>query len=819
MQISYKWLKDYVSFDLSPEELSVLLTDCGLEVEAMEKFESIPGGLEGVVTGKVISCKSHPNADKLSLAVVDTGQKDLLPIVCGAPNVKEGQSVLVATVGAKLHTPKGVMEIRKAKIRGEASEGMICAEDELGLGDSHEGIMVLPQGTPAGIPASEYFNVETDWIYEIGLTPNRIDAASHIGVARDVAAVLNHQDKNSKYKVIWPDVSGLNLATNTYPVDVRIEDNEACPRYSSLTIDGVKVGESPLWLKNRLKAIGQKPINNIVDITNYVLHETGQPLHAFDLKEVKGNMVIVKKPSRGTLFETLDGEKLELTGEDLMICNQEDAMCMAGILGGINSGVTNSTTGVFLESACFDPVSIRKSAKYHGLNTDASFRFERGSDPEVTVHALKRAAGMIREIAGGEITSDVSDLYPGKREAVEVTLSHEKLNTIAGKKFKAAEVRGILNDLDFKVLSDNERGFRLKVPRYRVDVTRDADVIEEVLRIYGYNNIDVPDKMHSSIVINPKPDKEQLQNTVSDLLAARGFNEIMNNSLTKSVYYEADGFDPMRSVKIQNPLSQDLNIMRQSLLFGGLETIAYNRNRKVRDMKLFELGNIYEREKKAEGKDPLGGISERSVLALFMTGRRQPENWRSGEEMVDFFDLKEAVLAVFERLGIDGDIQIKEPEGNNEIFSYSSGIFLEEKQLALLGLLSPPVLKRTGIKEEVYYASVEWDELLSLVAGNLLLYREVPRYPEVRRDLALLVDNSVSFDRIRQLAAGMEKRILKEVNLFDVYQDDDKLGKNKKSYAVSFVFQDKDRTLTDEEVDRVMEKLLGAYESIGASIR
>lgn len=819
MQISYNWLKNYVKFGLSPEDLSVLLTDCGLEVEALEKFESIPGGLAGVVTGKIVSCSPHPNADKLSLAVVETGKKDPLPIVCGAPNVKEGQTVLVATVGSKLHTPNGVMEIRKAKIRGEVSEGMICAEDELGLGDSHEGIMVLPEDTPAGMPASEYFKVETDWVYEIGLTPNRIDAASHIGAARDVAAVLNHQNKKKAFRVEWPDVSSFSPAGNKLPVEVDILDTAACPRYSSLTIDGVRVGESPDWLKNRLKAIGLKPINNIVDITNFVLHETGQPLHAFDLNKVKGNRVVVKKPPKGTHFETLDGEKLELTGADLMICNEEEAMCMAGILGGINSGVTGDTSGIFLESACFDAVSIRKSARYHGLNTDASFRFERGSDPEMTVFALKRAAEMIRDIAGGEISSEISDLYPGRKGNIEIELSYARLNMLAGKDLSPKEVRGILEDLDFEVLKQSETGLMLSVPGYRVDVTRDADVIEEVLRIYGYNNIEVPGKMHSSIVISPKPDNEQLQNIISDLFSSRGFSEIMNNSLTKAVYYEADGFNPASSVIIQNPLSQDLSIMRQSLLFGGLETIAYNRNRKIPDMKLYEFGNVYSRDAGISSEDPLNDITEKKVLALFLTGRLQPENWRSEEKMVDFFDLKESVNTVFSRLGIDPQtLENKDLTGRDSIYAYSTALFSDRKKIAQLGLVSAAVLKKFGIREDVYYASLEWDKIVGAASVARLLYNEVPRFPEVRRDLALLMEAPVSFSEIEEIAYKTEKRILKEVNLFDVYQDE-KLGKGKKSYAVSFVFRDDERTLTDAEVDKVMEKLVSAFGSIGAYVR
>lgn len=819
MHISYNWLKSYVNTGKSPEELSVLLTDCGLEVEGLEKREAVPGGLKGVVVGKVLSAVQHPNADRLVLTSVDAGVNDPLSIVCGAPNVREGQKVLVATVGTTLYSDKGPFEIKKAKIRGERSEGMICAEDELGLGDSHEGIMVLPEDAPVGMPAVEYFSLEEDWLYEIGLTPNRIDAASHIGVARDVVAVLNHQQSNRAHKVLWPDVSGFSPDNDQLQVDVSIEDPEACPRYSSLTLSGVQVQDSPDWLKQRLLSIGLKPVNNVVDVTNFVLHEVGQPLHAFDMATIPGKKVIVRKPSKGTAFETLEGEKLELTGDDLMICNEKDPMCMGGILGGVNSGVTETTTDVFLESACFNPVTIRKSSRHHGLKTEASFRFERGSDPEMTVFALKRAALLIREVAGGTISSPVNDVFPGKPERPQVELNFHHLSTLIGKTLTPEEVRGILEDLDFEIISEGNAGFHLSVPLYRVDVTRPADVIEEVLRIYGYNNVEVPSKMRSSIVISPKPDNEQLQNVVADLLSSRGFNEIMNNSLTRAAYYEHDGFEAGQSVSLVNPLSQDLNVMRQSLLFGGLEVIRYNQNRRVEDLKLYEFGNVYSRDAGGNPVKPLDSYSERLVLGLFMSGRRQPENWHEPFPAADFFDLKNAIYAVLQRLGVNKDgLQVKQQEGPAP-FAYSMNVFAGDDRIVTLGMLDKKTVQAFDLKDEVFYGVIEWETLLPRFAAQKLLYEEVPRYPEVRRDLALLIDREVSFAEIETIAFDTGKKLLRDVNLFDVYQDE-KLGRNKKSYAVSFTLLDKERTLRDKDVDKVMNKLTKAFEQkLGASIR
>ena len=819
MLISYHWLKSYLDFTEGPEEVSNILTDCGLEVESLHRYESVPGGLAGVVTGQVLSCKAHPNADKLTLTMVDVGSEEPLPIVCGAPNVAEGQKVLVAMVGSTLYPGGKALTIKKAKIRGELSEGMICAEDELGMGDSHEGIMVLPAVTPVGIPAAAYFELTDDWVFEVGLTPNRIDAASHTGVARDLAAVLNHVNKEKGYLLQWPDVAGFAPDRVDKEVPVTIEDPEACPRYSSLTISGIRVKDSPAWLQDRLKAIGLKPINNVVDATNFVLHELGQPLHAFDLEAVTGNQVIVKKSPRGTEFVTLDEETLELSGEDLMICNADEPMCMGGILGGVHSGVTARTSAIFLESACFSPVSIRRSAKLHNLKTDASFRFERGSDPEMTVFALKRAALLIKELAGGYISSDVHDVYPRPVKPVELELAYERVNGLIGQPITPKEVKGILADLDFEILSESKKGLHLRVPPYRVDVTRDADVIEEILRIYGYNQVDVPPKMHTSMGVSPKPDKEHLQNVVSDMLSSRGFHEIMNNSLTRAAYYQDMGFDPKRSVNIQNPLSQDLNVMRQCLLFGGLETLAYNVNRKVSDMKLYEFGNVYQLATGDAPPGPLPGYRERMVLALFLTGRSQPETWRGGDQDHDFFDLKQAVYAVLQRMGLNGQDLRAEDAGEDPRFAYALDLYAGKQFVVRMGQLSKALLKRADMKGDVFYGMMEWDALVTLAGKQEILYREVPRYPEVRRDLALLLDRSVPFSRIEEIARKVEKKLLRSVGLFDVYQDD-KLGKDKKSYAVSFVFQHEEKTLTDKEVDKVMEKLTKAYEQqLAATLR
>ena len=657
MKISYNWLKQYLEFDLSPEELSELLTDCGLEVEGLEKWQSVKGGLEGVVIGEVKTCEKHPNADKLSVTTVDVGGEHLLPIVCGAPNVASGQKVVVATVGTKLYNNDEVFEIKKAKLRGEPSEGMICAEDELGLGTSHDGIMVLDSNVKTGTPAKEYFKIEEDYVYEIGLTPNRTDAMSHIGVARDIKAVLDNKDlinnKNSNRILNLPEINNFKTENTNLDIDVVVEDIDACPRYTGVTIQGIEVKESPDWLKNRLNAIGVRPINNIVDITNYVLHETGQPLHAFDAEEIIGDKVVVKKMPKGSKFITLDEEERELTGDDLMICNTKEGMCIGGVFGGIKSGVTEKTKNIFLESAYFDPVHIRKTSKNHDLQTDASFRFERGVDPEVTVFALKRAAQLIKEITGGSISSEVKDFYPNPMQKVEIVVSWKNIDRLIGKVIEQDVIKNILNSLEFDILSEEKNGLKLKVPFYRTDVTREADVIEEILRVYGYNNIEIPSKQNSSISHSIKPDREKLLDIAMNYLSNNSFSEIMVNSLTKSDYYENNqGFDKDKSVNIFNPLSRDLSVMRQTLLFGGLETIVYNINRKNYDLKLFEYGNTYSIADKTSD-DVTKKFNEANKLSMFVTGRKEKESWYTGDKEVDFNFLKALSYNLLQRLGIE----------------------------------------------------------------------------------------------------------------------------------------------------------------------
>ncbi len=818
MKISYQWLKAYAGFAANPEAIAVLLTDCGLEVEALEKRETVPGGLRGVYVAEVISCSKHPDANKLWLTRVDAGQGAVVPVVCGAPNVKAGQKVLLATPGTSLHTPQGPITIKKARIRGQDSEGMICAEDELGMGVSHDGIMVLDPATPVGMTAASYFGLEEDWIFEIGLTPNRIDAASHFGVARDLVAVINHQAQKKQLSLQAPDVEPFAVDNTSRQIPVIIEDAEACPRYSGLTISGIDVKPSPAWLKNRLMSIGLKPINNVVDATNFVLHELGQPLHAFDAEMITGDKVIIKKSPRGTVFETLDREKLELSGNDLMICHEDGPMCMAGILGGIDSGVTEQTKNIFLECACFDPVTIRKSANYHGLNTDASFRFERGADPDITVYALKRAAMLIKEIAGGAISSEVVDHYPGKKAPRIIQLSVPECCNLIGKQIPVNEMIGILRSLDFIILQESDDTLTLSVPGYRVDVSRQADVVEEILRIYGYNHVEIPHKLSSSIVLSPKPDKEGLQHRVSDLLTARGFYEIMNNSLSRASYYALKGFEPDRCVGMLNPLSQDLNVLRQSMLFGGLETIAYNQNRKVQDMRLYEFGNVYRKTGKQDAKKPLKAYEEQMMLAMFMTGKRHPENWLTQDEPTGFFDMKAAVMSVLHSFGLE-EKQLQQLPVEDPLFDSCLSLDYGQASLARLGSLSDHLLKPFDIKQKVYYAEINWEGLIRLSSKQKLLYRDIPRFPEVRRDLALLVHAGLAFADIEKLAYKTETRLLKDVRLFDVYQDE-KLGQDKKSYAVAFTLLDEKKTLTDKEIDKTMERLARAFEQeLHATIR
>lgn len=822
MKISYNWLKEYISIDLDPHEVAEVLTSVGLEVEDVIEWESVKGGLKGFVIGEVLSCERHPNADKLSVTTVHIGNGTVLPIVCGASNVAAGQKVVVATPGTMIHKGQESFEIRKAKIRGEVSEGMICAEDEIGLGDSHEGIMVLPEETITGTKASDYFGVEHDIVFEIGLTPNRSDAASHIGVARDLVAALNFRAGTNKYKLNMPETSETTPAQALTGIVVAVEDAISCPRYSGITLSGLRVGPSPQWLQNRLLAIGIRPINNVVDITNFVMFETGQPLHAFDAQAIEGNQVIIRKLPENTLFVTLDGIERKLSADDLMICNRNEPMCIAGVFGGLKSGVSQDTTSIFLESACFDSRSVRRTSRHHSLQTDASFRFERGSDPEITVYALKRAAGFLLEIAGGYVSSPISDIYPGEVKPAQVRLEYSYVHKMAGQTIEPGLIKSILSDLEISVLHEDKDGIEVKVPAFKTDVTRPADLVEEILRIYGYDNIHIPEKINASVQPQIGVDKDMLQNKIADMLASNGFFELMNNSLTRSAYSSLQG--PAREneqVFVLNPLSSELDVMRQSLLFGGLETIAFNQNRKLSDMKLFEIGKTYrfiENSRTKPDSNPLQPYKEEFRLDLFLTGQRFTESWRNKTEPFDFYDLRFYVDAVFHRLGIDATHYVLE-EANDNWFDYGLHYVAGGNCLASFGKLKTHIAKAFDIKKDVFYATLAWETLIHMSGSSKTLYREVPKFPAVRRDLALVLDKQVTFDNVRKTAWETEPGILREVNLFDVYEGD-KIPEGKKSYAVSFILLDRDKTLTDKVIDQVMGKLLRQFEQrLGASLR
>ncbi len=826
MKISYNWLKEYVQTDLSVEQVGILLTDCGLEVESIEKFETVKGGLVGMVIGEVKTKEKHPDADRLNITTVDIGTGTLLNIVCGAANVEAGQKVVVATIGAMLYPTTGEpFEIKKSKIRGAVSEGMICAEDEIGLGYSHAGIMVLEPSAKIGTPANEYFKLDEDFTLEIGLTPNRADATSHVGVARDLVAVMNcvsamqGSESPDLKSLLLPNVNSFAVDTNDSKIEVVVEDSIACPRYSGLSINNIRVGDSPDWLKNRLKAIGIRSINNIVDATNYVLHELGQPMHAFDADKIQGGLpagqagkVIVKKLVDKTKFKTLDEVERELSSEDLMICDANGGMCIAGVFGGIESGVTAETKNIFLESAYFNSTSVRKSSKRHGLKTDASFRYERGADPNITVFALKRAALLIKEIAGGEISSDVIDIYPKKIENFKVPFSFEKCDQLIGKHIDLEIIKNIITSLGIEIEHEGHDALLLSVPPFKVDVTREQDVIEEVLRIYGYNNIEIPTVLNSSLSFAEKPDKEKIQNVVSELLTNNGFSEMMCLSLTKGEYAgKLKSLSEDRSVAMMNPLSSDLNVLRQTLLFSGLETIAYNQNRKNADLKLYEFGKTYIAIKGETTK-----YIESKHLSIFITGRKQEESWNGKSEQVNLYTLKGFVTAVLGRLGIT---DVKLAELNNDVYSQSATVNWNKKSLVEFGAVSKSVLKSMDIKQEVFYADFNWDLIIEAVKKTHVMYTEVPKFPEVRRDLALLIDKAIQFEQLEQLAFQSEKNILKNVNLFDVYEGD-KLPAGKKSYALSFILQDEAATLTDKQIEKIMEKLMKTYqEKVGAEIR
>lgn len=815
MKISYNWLRQYIQTDLPAQDVSEILTNIGLEVEGLESVQSVKGGLEGVVIGEVLSCEKHPDADKLTVCQVDLGEGEAVQIVCGAPNVAKGQKVPVATVGSTLYPDDEGFTIKKAKIRGVQSMGMICAEDELGLGNSHEGIMVLSPDASAGTPAADYFEVEKDEVFEIGLTPNRIDGASHLGVARDLAAYLSQE---AKVQVHLPSLETFQIDNEDLFIPVEIEEKAGCKRYSGLTISGISVSESPAWLQNRLRSIGQTPINNVVDITNFVLHECGQPLHAFDAAEVSGNKVVVNTMPEGTPFVTLDEQERKLLATDLVISNDTEAMCIAGVFGGIKSGVTERTRAIFLESACFDPVYIRKSAKHHLLNTDASFRFERGSDPNMTVWALKRAAMLIKSIAGGNISSQVVDVYPEPVEHFRVEISYAHVNRLIGNEISPDTIQSILTSLEIEVEQRSDKGMILRVPPYRVDVKREADVIEEILRIYGFNKVETGTSLRSTLSHSGKPDKEKVINLCSDLLTANGFFEMKSNSLTRSSYYDQEDSQDPAAVRIFNPLSQDLSLMRQNLLFGGLEAVAYNINRKNPDLKLYEYGNCYFLKENIKAEDPLEKYEEELHMGLYLSGKVLSGNWVRKPVEASFQEMKTWVETLLLKLGIDPvrlDIKGSENPSLEEGLVY----LWQEKQLVEFGGVKTTVLKNFDIKQAVFAAEFNWDLVLDLLRQHRILFEPLPRFQVVNRDFSLMLDRQVTFESLRALAFKTEKKLLKKVSLFDVYEGD-KIEEGKKSYALSFTLLDKDKTLTDKQIDKTMLRIARAFESeLGASVR
>ncbi|MBP9793918.1 MAG: phenylalanine--tRNA ligase subunit beta [Flavobacterium sp.] len=808
MKISYNWLKQFIKTDWTAETAEALLTDLGLEVEGIEKYQSVKGGLEGVVVGHVLTCVQHSNADKLKVTTVDIGQENPIQIVCGASNVGVGQKVPVATIGTKLYDKEGnSFEIKKGKIRGEESHGMICAEDELGLGDSHDGIMILDEKLKPGTPAAQVFSIENDEVFEIGLTPNRADAMSHWGVARDLRAGMMQQ--GTHIELITPSVTAFKVEKRTLKIDVNVEESKLVPRYCGVTISDVKVGTSPAWLQNRLKAIGLTPKNNIVDVTNYVLHELGQPLHAFDASKIHGK-VIVKNAEEGTKFVTLDDVERTLSKEDIVIHDEKGPLCIAGVLGGKNSGVNESTTTIFLESAYFNPVSVRKTAKRHAINSDASFRFERGIDPAITEYALKRAAILITEVAGGEMTSDIIDVYPKKIEDHQVLLNLEKVNKLIGQTIPDDIIKKILVSLDIKVNSISKVGLGLIIPAYRVDVTREIDVIEEILRVYGYNNIEFTQKLNATTSHSSRTEDYKLQNIVANLLVGNGFNEMMANSLTSPSYVAlSDHLNESNNVMMLNPLSSDLSAMRQSLLFSALEAVSFNINRRNSDLKLFEFGKTYHKL--------LSGNQENAHLTLTMTGDRNQESWTNTQKPTDFFLFKGYIIGILERLGLAKSLVTTALK--TDLFSEGLTLELGSSTIVEFGTIKKSVLKHFDIKQEVFFADFNWNSVLKHVSASNIKFTEISKYPEVRRDLALLVDQSVEFAKILELANKTEKGLLKEVDLFDVYEGKN-LPEGKKSYAVSFILQDNTKTLTDSQIDKVMSKLTQTFETeLGASLR
>ena len=820
MNISYNWLKEYVDFDLTPEEVAAALTSIGLETGSVEEVQTIKGGLEGLVIGEVLTCVEHPNSDHLHITTVDLGNGEPTQIVCGAPNVAAGQKVVVATLGTKLYDGDECFTIKKSKIRGVESVGMICAEDEIGIGTSHEGIIVLPEQAVPGTLAKDYYNVKSDYVLEVDITPNRADACSHYGVARDLYAYLIQNGKQAVLK--RPSVDAFAVENHDLDIKVTVENSEACPRYAGVTVKGVTVKESPEWLQNKLRLIGLRPINNVVDITNYIVHAFGQPLHCFDADKIKGGEVIVKTLPEGTPFVTLDGVERKLNERDLMICNKEEAMCIAGVFGGLDSGSTEATTNVFIESAYFHPTWVRKTARRHGLNTDASFRFERGIDPNITIYCLKLAAIMVKELAGGTISSEIKDICVAPAQDFIVELAYEKVNSLVGKVIPVETIKSIVKSLEMKITNETPEGLTLAVPPYRVDVQRDCDVIEDVLRIYGYNNVEIPTTLKSSLTTKGEVDKSnKLQNLIAEQLVGCGFNEILNNSLTRAAYYDGlESYPANHLVMLMNPLSADLNSMRQTLLFGGLESIAHNANRKNADLKFFEFGNCYYFD--ADKKNPekiLAAYAEEYHLGLWVTGKKVSNSWIHADENSSVYELKAYVENILKRLGLDLHNLVV---GNLTDDIYATALAVHTKggkRLATFGVVTKKLLKAFDIDNEVYYAELNWKELMKAIRSVKVSFKEISKFPAVKRDLALLLDKNIQFAEIEKIAYETEKKLLKEVELFDVYE-----GKNleagKKSYAVSFLLQDETQTLNDKMIDKIMSKLVKNLEDkLGAKLR
>ena len=821
MNISYNWLKEYVDFDLTPEEVSAALTSIGLETDGVEEVQTIKGGLEGLVIGEVLTCVDHPDSDHLHITTVNLGDGSPTQIVCGAPNVAAGQKVVVATIGTKLYDGDNCFTIKKGKIRGVESLGMICAEDEIGIGTSHDGIIVLPDTAIPGTPAKEYYNIKSDYLIGVDITPNRADACSHYGVARDLYAYIMQNKGNSTLQ--RPSVEEFKVDNNELPIDIEVQNSEACLRYAGVTVKGVTVKESPEWLKNKLQIIGLRPINNIVDITNYILHAYGQPMHCFDADKIKGGKVVVRTFPEGTPFVTLDGEERKLSERDLMICNAEEPMCIAGVFGGLESGTTEETKNVFLESAYFHPTWVRKTARRHGLQTDSSFRFERGTDPNNVIYALKQAAMLIKELAGGTISMDIKDIYPAPVEDFKVELEYSYVNNLIGINIAPETVKNIVSSLEMKIVAETAEGLTLAVPPYRVDVQRPCDVVEDILRIYGYNNVNFDTTLHSSIITKGQEDRShKLQNLASEQLVGCGFNEILNNSLTAAGYYDnLESYHSDNLVRLLNPLSNDLNVMRQTLLFGGLESLQRNISRKFTNLSFFEFGNCYrfDADKRVEDKI-LSPYSESHHLGLWMTGNNISASWIEAGRQLTVYDLKAVVEHIFDRLGFKPAARLISTF-SNDIFAAGVQIQAQsnKKVVAELGIIRKKVTKNFDIDSEVFYADINWSELMRVVRNNKVGYAEISKYPAVKRDLALLIDKSVTFAQIEQIARETEKKLLKNVTLFDVYEGKN-LEEGKKSYAVSFTLQDDTQTLNDKQIDKVMSRLMENYEKrLGAKQR